>query len=81
MVKKILLEADEIVSKCSELSSSGRVQHQCNTCKKKFTEQYLAYLHVKNRHSHLCSQIPKCDFGIQWLGGLLKPQNEEKFKR
>ena len=81
MVKKILPEADEIVTRCTELSSSGRVQHQCTTCKKKFNEQFLAYLHVKNRHKHLCHLVPKCEFGLQWLGGLLKPQTEDKFKK
>ena len=39
----------------------------------------LAVLHIRNRHSHLSAFLPAAKLG--WLGGLLKPQPSENFKR
>jgi hypothetical protein len=56
-----------------------QVRHQCIQCKKRFNEYFLTVLHIRNRHTHLSAFIPESNLG--WLGGLLKPQPSESFKR
>ena len=70
MVKIIRKERKLIDNFFSE--EKGIELFKCRHCMKTFRRDYLANIHIINRHPELKKHVKKHDFGF-WLGGLLKP--------